>query len=141
MNKKNVLRLAQTAILLAIIVVMAFTPVGYLKIGPLSISFMTIPVVIGAMVIGPGAGAILGTAFGITSFCQAFLGDVFAATLFDISAVRYFIMCIPTRTLMGLCTGLIFKALRGNGVSKTWHYFFNGFIGCLLNAVFFLGGP
>ena len=42
--------LVQLSLLTAIILVMAFTPVGYLKIGALSISFLMIPLVIGGMI-------------------------------------------------------------------------------------------
>ena len=38
---------------------------------------MTIPVVIGAMILGPAGGAVLGLVFGLTSFYQCFAGDPF----------------------------------------------------------------
>jgi len=41
-----------TAILAAIILLMAFTPPGYLRVGPVSITFLVIPVVIGGMTLG-----------------------------------------------------------------------------------------
>lgn len=41
--------MVQLAVLIAIMLILAFTPLGYLRIGPLAISLMTIPVVIGAM--------------------------------------------------------------------------------------------
>ena len=64
------LQMVQLAILLAILLVMAFTPLGYMKIGPLSVSFLTLPVAIGAVILGPRAALILGAAFGLTSFYQ-----------------------------------------------------------------------
>ena len=48
------------AILAAIMLVLAFTPLGYLKVGVVEISFMMVPVAVGAIVLGPLAGAILG---------------------------------------------------------------------------------
>jgi len=137
MNKRKILNLAQTAILLAIVILMAFTPLGYLKLGALSISFITIPVVIGAMIVGPLSGLILGTAFGLTSFVQAFLGDAFAAMLFSINPLIYFMMCVPTRMLVGLFSAYLFKLFRHRGL-KTWHYFATGLMGALLNTVFFM---
>ena len=44
--------MVQLAVLIAIMLILAFTPLGYLRIGPLAISLMTIPVVIGAMILG-----------------------------------------------------------------------------------------
>ena len=41
-------RLTQLALLAALLLVMNFTPLGYLQVGPLSMSLMSIPVAIGA---------------------------------------------------------------------------------------------
>ena len=137
-NKNRTLRLVQTAILIAIILIMAFTPVGYLHIGVISIALVTIPVVIGAMVVGPLCGLILGTVFGITSFVQCFGMDAFGTTLFGISPVLTFLMCIPTRMLMGWLTGVIFRALRRVDRTRTVCYFIGGLIGAMLNTLFFM---
>ena len=51
------LQMVQTAILAAILIVMAFTPLGYFNLGPVMITLLMIPVVIGAIVVGPAAGA------------------------------------------------------------------------------------
>ena len=56
-------KMVQLAILAAIVVLMAFTPLGYLQIGVVKITFLMIPVVIGAIILGPGAGAVLGAVF------------------------------------------------------------------------------
>jgi uncharacterized membrane protein len=57
-------------LLTAVLLVMSFTPLGYLNIGPLAITLNTIPVAVGAIALGPTGGAILGGIFGITSFLQ-----------------------------------------------------------------------
>ena len=44
---QKTLKLVETAMLAAIVVLMSFTPIGYLKVGALSITFIMIPVVIG----------------------------------------------------------------------------------------------
>ena len=72
--------MVQLAVLIAIMLILAFTPLGYLRIGPLAISLMTIPVVIGAMILGPAGGAVLGLVFGLTSFYQCFAGDPFGGS-------------------------------------------------------------
>ena len=77
--------MVQTAILAAILILMAFTPLGYLKVGTISITFLTLPVVIGAILLGPLSGAILGGVFGLTSFAQCFGMDVFGTTLMGIN--------------------------------------------------------
>ena len=60
--------LVELAVLIAIELLLEVTGLGYLKTGPLDFTIMQVPVIIGAIVLGPLAGAILGTVFGLTSF-------------------------------------------------------------------------
>lgn len=48
MDAKTV-RLVELALLTAIIAVMTFTPIGYLKLGPLELTLINVPVIIGAV--------------------------------------------------------------------------------------------
>ncbi len=139
MQNKKTVQMAQTAILIAIILVMSFTPIGYLNIGPLAISLITIPVAIGAMVIGPGAGAILGGVFGLTSFYQCFGLAPFGAALLAINPFFTFLVCVPTRILLGYLTGVITKLILKADKTKTVTYFVAGAIAALLNTMFFMG--
>lgn len=134
---KKTKQLTQIAILLAVILLMAFTPLGYLKTLGLEITFITIPVIIGAIVIGPGAGALLGFAFGITSFIQCFGMSTFGATLLAINPIFTFITCVATRTLMGYLTGIIFKLIKGEAKSVV-PYGVTSLCGALLNTLFFM---
>lgn len=97
MRNKKTLEMVQVAVLVAIVLIMSFTPIGYLRTAGLEISLITIPVVIGAMVIGPKAGLILGLVFGFTSFYQCFGMSPFGATLLGINPVATFLVCVPTR--------------------------------------------
>ena len=92
--------MAQTAILAAVILLMAFTPLGYLKVGIIEITFLVIPVAIGAIMIGPGSGAVLGAVFGATSFAQAFASP-FGAALLAINPFYTFLLTMVPRILMG----------------------------------------
>lgn len=131
--------MVQLAVLIAITLLMAFTPLGFLRVGALSISMLTIPVVIGAMIMGPKAGAVLGLVFGCASFYQCFGMDAFGATLLSINPFFTFLVCIPTRTLMGYLAGVIFKALHKVDKTKTLSYFATGLLGALMNTLFFMG--
>ena len=110
--KSKTLQMAQLAILLAILLIMAFTPLGYLKIGPLSVSFLTLPVAIGAVILGPKAAIILGLAFGLTSFYQCLGMDALGVALMGISPVKTFIMCVVPRVLIGLVAGYLYQGLK-----------------------------
>ena len=140
MNKKSrTLWMVQTAILSAIIILMAFTPLGYLRVGIIEITFLTIPVVIGAILIGPAAGAFLGGVFGATSFIQALGMSPFGAALLAINPVYTFILTMVPRLLMGWLTGVIFRALMKVDKTKTWSYIVAALSGAVLNTVLFVG--
>ncbi len=139
MRNKKTLTMVQIAILAAVLLVMSFTPLGYLKIGPLSLSLLSIPVAVGAMIISPQAGALLGLVFGITSFAQCFGMDAFGTALFNINPFGAFFMCVPTRLLMGYLAGMIFKGVHRVDRTKTVSYFVGGLSAAVLNTVFFMG--
>ena len=87
-NRTNVRWLTQLALLAAILLVMNYTPLGYLQLGPLSASLLTVPVAIGAMTMGPLAGAILGGIFGATSFIQMVEGKSAMGAALIFNALR-----------------------------------------------------
>lgn len=116
------------------------TPLGYFHTFGLDISLMMVPVAIGAMLMGPKAGAWLGLIFGATSFYQAVTGSsAFSTMLFNINPIYAFLLCIPTRVLMGFLTGVIFKAAQKVDKKKTVCYFVGGFFAAFLNTLFFMG--
>ena len=49
-----------------------------------------------------------------------------------------FLVCIPTRTLMGWLSGVIFKALWKIDKTKTVTYFVTGLPGAFMNTLFFM---
>lgn len=141
MNSKTSIstgKMVRMAVLVAIIIIMSFTPLGYLKIGIIEISFLMIPVAIAGIILGPGAGAFMGGVFGITSFIQCFGMSAFGAALLNINPIFTFILCLVPRILAGWLPGLIFKAfsrrLRFLGA------FVSSLLAAVLNTVFFVGG-
>ncbi len=129
--------MTQTAILAAVVLIMAFTPIGYLKTFGLEITFITIPVIIGAILIGPKAGAVLGCLFGLTSFFQCFGLSPFGAALLAINPFYTFIVCVVSRTLMGYLCGVVFKLLSRKNESA-FVYGASSLCGALLNTLFFM---
>ena len=140
MNRKTILWLVQTAILMAIVWLMAFTPLGYLKIGVIEITFIMIPVAIGAILVGPASGAVLGATFGITSFIQCFGMSAFGAALLQINPFYTFILTMVPRILMGWLVGVIFKALYRVDHTKWLSFTVASLSGALLNTALFVGG-
>ena len=138
-KKSNVKTLVQLALLTAIELIMAFTPLGYLKIGPVSITFMAIPVAVGAIVLGPLSGAFLGLVFGLTSFSQCFGADQFGTTLLGINAFSTAFMCLVPRILMGLFAGLIFGGLKKTTLGETGGALLSSLACSVINTVLFVG--
>ncbi len=135
----DTLKLVETAMLIAIIVVMAFTPLGYITVGPLSLTLLMIPVIIGGATCGKGVGALLGGVFGLTSFIQCFKGDILGAILVSHSIPKTLLVCFVPRILAGFLCGLIFEALRKKDKKHSWSYIVSSIIASLLNTGLFLG--
>ncbi|MHB1485872.1 MAG: ECF transporter S component [Saccharofermentanales bacterium] len=138
-KRNKTLRLTQLAMLSAIIILMAFTPLGYLKVGPLSITFLTIPVVLGALIMSPIDGMILGAVFGATSFAQCFGIDVFGTTLMAINPVFTFILCFVPRMLIGIISGYTLKGLTKIRLNQNASLAVSALAGALTNTIFFVG--
>lgn len=134
-------KLILAAIFIAMILLLAFTPMlGYIKIGVLSITTIGIPVVIGAIILGPYYGMLLGFVFGMTSFLQCFMGDPFGAALVGISPFRTLITCLVPRILVGLVPALLFRLIMKRPTnSRSVAVFVSALAGSLTNTVFFLG--
>ena len=114
MNKKKFSTkfLVEMALLVAIILIMAFTPLGYIKTAGIEITLIVVPVAGGAVTLGPAAGAILGGVFGLASFLRCFGLNAFGAMLLSINPFLAFLLYVPTRILTGWLTGLIYQGIR-----------------------------
>ncbi len=141
--KNNTFTTAQLTLLglmAAVLLLMSYTPLGYLNIGPLAISFNVIPVAISAIVLGPVGGTIAGAVFGMTSFLQCIgVGGTSAmgAALFSINPILAFLQRFVPRLLDGLCLGFIFRGMRR--VSNTYiACAVTGFFSAFLNTLFFM---
>ena len=131
--------MVELALMSAIIIVMAMTPLGYLKTPVLNITLLTIPVAVGAIILGPKGGAILGAVFGATSFAQAVSGGGgMTAILFQTNPLGVTFLCFVPRILEGFLCGLIFTVLKKTKMKKASYYIAG--ISCpVLNTVLFMG--
>ena len=140
MKRSNkVHRITLTAILMAIILVMSFTPLGYLKVGIVSITFLAIPVVIGGIVLGPLYGGVLGAVFGLTSFAQCFGMDAFGTALMGLNPLATFVTCLVPRILIGVVAGWLYRLLHKWDRTGVWSAVVTSVVGSLTNTVFFVG--
>lgn len=135
----NTKKIVTYALVIAIILLMSFTPLGYLKMPGIEISLLAIPVAVGAILLGPEAGAVFGGVFGITSFIQCFGMSPFGAALLGINPVFTLIVCLVPRVLMGYLCGLIFKVFRNNSDKPSAAAFcVSSLAAAALNTIFFV---
>ena len=114
-----VVEMTMTAILAALIILMTFTPIGYIPLGPVKMTLITLPVAIGSIVLGWRSGLILGGVFGLTSFYTCFGMDALGNILLGVNPFYTFVMCVVPRLLCGLLPALIYKAISSNGTRRT----------------------
>ena len=136
----NTRQLTILGLLTGILLLMAYTPLGYLNIGPLAISFNVIPVALAAITLGPAGGAAAGAVFGLTSFLQCIgVGGVssMGVVLFGINPVLAFIQRFVPRLLDGLLLGYIFRGVKKASNARLG-CFITGFFSAFLNTLFFM---
>ena len=137
-NQTKLTRLVLLGLLTAILFVMSYTPLGYLKIFGIEITFNVIPVAIAAIALGTPGGATVGAVFGLTSFLQCVQGtSPFGATLLSINPVFTAVLCFLPRILAGLVSGAVHKPLSTKLGKKT-PCFITGFLSAFLNTLFFM---
>ena len=146
MKNKKTTNMVIFSMLLAIEVVMSFTPRGCLRIGLLSVTMLHIPVIICAMALGKKYGAALGFVMGFCSFYNA----TFSPTITSFCFTPFFSMggvegnwtslliaFIP-RIALGYGAGAIYERLKSkNGRTAAA---LSGLSGALINTVGVLGG-
>lgn len=138
-SKTNLLRLTLTAVFIAIIAVMSFTPVGYLKLGVVEITFLVAPVVAGGVLLGKWGGFALGAAFGISSFLQCFGMSAFGAAMLSIHPVFAALVCLLPRLLLGFFAAWLFEALSKTKCPSAVSGALSFLCGSLINTVCFVG--
>jgi uncharacterized membrane protein len=110
----TVRKLTTTALLGAIAVVLSFTPIGYIYLGLVRVTFMHIPVIIAAIIEGPAAGAVVGLIFGVSSLVTNLggpMGPVFINPL----------VSIFPRILIGIIAALVYKVLQRAATALITH--------------------
>lgn len=134
-TKTNTRFMVELALMSAIIFLMAFTPLGYLRTPALSITFLPVPVAVGAILLGVRGGAICGLVFGITSLIQCFGFSAFTSMLMSINPIGTVILCIVPRVLEGTFSALVFES------TKKWknaRYFLASFACPFFNTLFYM---
>lgn len=110
MNKllKDTRTLVMIGLMLGITIILDMTPLGAIPVGPVSATITHIPAVITGIILGPVAGLIMGTAFGIVSLLHALLRP---ATVLDPLFMNPVISVLP-RMFIGLTAYYAFAGIK-----------------------------
>ena len=106
MKNTKIQRMVGIAIMSAIVVVLQLLG-SFIKFGPVSVSLVLIPIVVGAAMYGPAAGAVLGGVFSIVVLFQPDTAGFYAITVFGTV-----VTVMAKGILAGWISGLAFRALR-----------------------------
>ena len=117
---KRTKRLTQLSLLIALLAVLAITPLGLIMIPPVAITTMHIPVIIGAILLGPLDGGILGGAFGMMAMLKATFSaaspvDIMFSPFISGKPVQSLIMCMVPRILLGVIAGYLYLWMKKTG--------------------------
>lgn len=139
--------LVLAAVFVAIIIIMAFTPIGYIPLGFMNATIIHVPVIIGAVILGPKYGGFLGMIFGLTSLWKNSYMPNPTSFVFSpfIKVGEYggnfgsLIICMVPRILIGIVSYYVFravlKALKGKKSRRTTALAAAGVAGSLTNTL------
>ncbi len=146
-NRKDVRWLVSVALMAAIIVLLANTPLGMIQLPVIKATTVHIPVILGAVLFGPTAGGILGGVFGICSMISntaaptllSFAFSPFLSTTGAVGAIKAAWIAVGCRVLIGVVSGYLWLMLQKIGVNSVLALPLTGFAGSMTNTVLVMG--
>ena len=119
-KKPDTRYMATLAMLCGLLLVMGMTGIGFIPLPVIKATTMHIPVILGAILLGPGAGAALGAVFGACSIWAntttpgllSFAFSPFMSTDGLVGAAKSLWIALGCRILFGLTAGLLWKLIR-----------------------------
>ncbi|NBH71473.1 ECF transporter S component [Clostridiaceae bacterium] len=147
MVKKDTRWLTSVALMAAIVILLANTPLGMIQLPIIKATTVHIPVIIGAIMLGPAAGAVLGCVFGVCSM----ISNTVAPTLLSFAfspfmsmsgipgAIKAIWIAVGCRTMIGVVSGWLWILLKKLNVNHMVALPAVGFVGSMTNTVFVMG--
>lgn len=144
--KKDTRWLVCVALMGAVVILLANTPLGMIQLPVIKATTVHIPVILGAILLGPAAGAILGGVFGVCSIISnttapTLLSFAFSPFLSSDFAGVFKALWIAAgcRILIGVVSGWLWIALRKLKVNSWIALSAVGFAGSMTNTVLVMG--
>jgi len=136
------------ALMAAIVILLANTPLGMIQLPIIKATTVHIPVIIGAVVLGPTAGLVLGLTFGVCSLISntmaptllSFAFSPFLSTTGILGAIKALWISVGCRALFGWITGYLWKAVQKIGKKdNTVALLLTGFLGSIVHTLLVMG--
>ena len=139
--------MVSVALMAAIVIVLANTPLGMIQLPIIKATTVHIPVIIGAILLGPSAGAILGAVFGICSLISntmaptllSFAFSPFMSTTGIPGALKAIWISAGCRILIGVAAGWLWILLAKLNINQIIALPIVGFAGSMVNTVTVMG--
>lgn len=105
-TRKKVSLMVQLALLAALEVVLTLV---YIPIGTINLNFGLVPIVVAAVLFGPGYGALIGGVSGVVTMIQVLTGqNYFYVFLVSQNPVAASLLCVVKTAAAGFLAGLVF---------------------------------
>ena len=139
--------MVSVALMAAIIIVLANTPLGMIQLPIIKATTVHIPVIIGAILLGPSAGAMLGAVFGLCSLISntmaptllSFAFSPFMSTTGIPGALKAIWISVGCRVLIGVVAGWLWNFLQKMHVNNWIALPVVGFVGSMVNTISVMG--
>ena len=139
--------MVSVALMAAIIIVLANTPLGMIQLPIIKATTVHIPVILGAILLGPAAGAILGGVFGICSLVSntmaptllSFAFSPFMSTTGIPGALKAIWISVGCRILIGVAAGWLWILFEKVKLNQIIALPIVGFVGSMVNTVTVMG--
>ena len=139
--------MVSVALMAAIVIVLANTPLGMIQLPIIKATTVHIPVILGAILLGPGAGAILGAVFGICSLVSntmaptllSFAFSPFLSTTGIPGALKAIWISVGCRILIGVVAGWLWVLFTRIKLNQFIALPIVGFVGSMVNTVTVMG--
>jgi len=139
--------MVSVGLMAAIVVVLANTPLGMIQLPIIKATTVHIPVIIGAILLGPTAGAILGGVFGVCSLISntmaptllSFAFSPFMSTTGIPGALKAIWISVGCRILIGVAAGWLWKLFKKIKLNQIVALVITGFVGSMVNTITVMG--
>lgn len=140
-----------TAMFTAIIFLLTFTPIGFIQLGIIKATIVHVPVILGAILLGPRIGAVLGGMFGFASLLTNTLFPTVLSFVFSpvipvpgtgTGSWVSLIVCFVPRILVGIFPYYVYRfmkcLIKDKKMIQWLSYTVAGVMGSALNTILVL---